>query len=45
MVERNPDLDLCTICHDGMKCKNMISHASKFWNTKDNWSTRGLEYD
>lgn len=39
----NPDLDLCTICHDGMKCDDLMGHAGKYWNTKDNWSTRGID--
>ncbi len=39
MVTQKEHLDLCTICHDGMECENIILHA-KYWNTKDNWKTR-----
>jgi len=37
------ELDLCQICHDGMKCESLTSHAGKHWNTEDNWHTRGID--
>ena len=36
------ELDLCQICHTGMKCSNIL-HAGKHWNTDDNWHTRGID--